>query len=313
MSLTFYVPPGIGDFSAMYAKLCNIDRKIIIRASNDSPNRLSPFLDILPKIANGGYAAHGANTAVDQTLLPGTDLKSLEDGDYFLGINSWLERGGKVDEWLPGEISYHYPMRNVLGEIEAKAFLTANIPEGCPVIGVYCSAYGNARHWGFWTYEQWREFLTKIVALAPPDTHYVLIGAEYDVQIAELVHGWMESVGIKSHLTLGRFEIGTTIEIIRQLDYFFVFPSGLGFLADVVDTPHTMWFPEHLSPMMGTFVDPVNYKSGQSKHALFASPEVAFGSFAVSSAEFLEDRICQKQVRLEANQVSSELRKSLNI
>jgi hypothetical protein len=277
MALTFYVPPGIGDFSAMYAKLCNIDREIIIRSSNDSPNRLAPFLEILPKVKDGGYAGHNFDGPVINTEPPGTDLASLPDGDYFLSINRWLEEGGKVADWIPGKTSYHYETNTHTHHLmDCLDFLhTVNSPNSL-LVGVYCSAYGNARHWGFWTYEEWRKFLELVSAALPKDTQYIFLGAEYDVQIAEHLYGWMESVGLQSHLTLGAFHIGTTIEVIRNLDYFFVFPSGLGFIADVVNTPHTMWFPKNLDPMRGTFCDPENYESGRTRHVLFSSPEVAF-------------------------------------
>ena len=290
MSLMFYVPPGIGDFSAMYSKLCNIDREIIIRSSNDSPNRLGPFLDILPKIKNGGYAGHGAMTSVNGTLAPGTDLASLPDGDYFLAINSWLEGGGKVADWIPGKTDYHFLMNTLHGQFEA-AELFQDLKG--PVVGVYCSAYGNSRHWGFWGYEEWRRFLQKVVDMLPEETHFLFLGAEYDVQIADKLHGWMDSCGIQSKLLLGAFHIGTTIEIIRKLDYFFVFPSGLGFLADVVNTPHMMWFPHHLKPMMGSFCDPENYDK-KTLHCLFSEPEPAFDKFCTSGLRFLEEK-CQSK------------------
>lgn len=289
MSLTFYVPPGIGDFSAMYAKLCNIDREIIIRSSNDSPNRLSPFLDILPNIKNGEYAGHNATIAVGQTLPPGTDLSKLSDGDYFLAVNTWLEEGGKVADWIPGKTTYHYKM-STEPYISTSLDFLRNVGQRSKLIGVYCSAYGNSRHWGFWTYEAWREFLESVIKVVPEDSQFIFIGAEYDLQIAEYLHAWMASIGVRSHLTLGAFHIGATVEIIRQLDYFFVFPSGLGFLADVVDTPHTMWFPNNLDKMRGTFCDPENYERGQTIHSLFSEPKVAFEQFKRCGLKFLEDK-----------------------
>lgn len=294
MSLTFYVPPGIGDFSAMYSKLCNIDRKIIIRASNDSPNRISPFLDILPRIENGGYAGHNAMISVGQTLPPGTNLASLKDGDYFLSINSWLEEGGKVANWIPGETTYHYETNTDVNTLAAAEFLVDIGQAGIPIIGVYCSAYGNARHWGFWTYREWREFLELVLTVVPKDTQFIFLGAEYDLQIAEHLHAWMESCDIPSQLTLGSFHIGTTLEIIRRLNYFFSFPSGLGFLADVVDTPHTMWFPKNLVKMMNSFTDPENYESLQSFHSLFTTPVLAFEMFKMTGLKFLEEESCRK-------------------
>jgi hypothetical protein len=171
-----------------------------------------------------------------------------------------------------------------------------SIPRG-PLIGVYCSAYGNSRHWGFWDYPLWRSFLEKVSSVLPENTQFMFIGAEYDVAIADTLHAWMHSVGKQSHLLLGRFHIGGTVELIKQLDYFFVFPSGLGFLADVVNTPHTMWLPMCLELMKGTFVDPENYASQKTYHALFSSPESAFEQFKMVGLRHMEES-CQKTNKL---------------
>src|SRR5271167_473443 len=133
--LEFYVPPGIGDFSPMYSKLCNMNREIIIHPSNDSPNRLSPFLDILPKVKNGGNAAHNTFVAMENTVPSGTDLESLPDGDYFLSVNRWMEEGGKIADWVPGETTYHYE----IGDKESsKALAFLSSLERDPIVGVYC-------------------------------------------------------------------------------------------------------------------------------------------------------------------------------
>lgn len=292
MALTFLVPPGIGDFSAMYQKLCGIDREIIIRPSADAPERIGPFLDILPRIKNGGYSGHGAGVSVYDTLPPGTDLASLPDGVYLLAINSWLENGGKVSDWVPGPTDYHYEVLSSLEYLRPLGHVLAKIP-GRPLIGVYCSAYGNSRHWGFWGREEWREFLTLVHDSLPEDSEYIFIGAEYDVQIADYLVTWMQAAGWHACDTLGMFHISATIELISRLDYFFSFPSGLGFLADVVRTPNLMWLPKHLERMCGTFCDPEQYETNQSLHRIFSTPEIAFQEWKLFGLRHLEERCRQ--------------------
>lgn len=282
MSLVFYVPPGIGDFSAMYAKLCNIDRPMAIRASMDQPMRISPFLDLLPKIQNGGYANHGALASVQNTLPPGTDLRSLPDGDYFLSVNHWLEEGNRLENWVPGPTSYHYNFA-IPSEDGIHAKLRLDSVQEFPLIGVYTSAYGNSRHWGFWDWQGWRDFLAEVSECVPKETWFVFIGAEYDLAISEVVHKWMQEYSFNSLYLVGETEIGATIEIIRRLDYLFTFPSGIGFLADVVNTPHTMWFPKLLDAMRYSFPDPVNMDIGRTVHNLFTNPEDAAYEFREGS------------------------------
>jgi len=89
--------------------------------------------------------------------------------------------------------------------------------------------------------------------------------------------------------TVGRFHIGSTIELIKRLNYFFAFPSGLGFLADVVNTPHTMWFPQHLSKMRYTFSDPANYESGRTVHNEFSDPDISIASFKTVGLEQMRE------------------------
>lgn len=286
--LELLVPPGIGDFSAMYAKLCKINRPLTIYSAGDEPQRLGPFLDILPRIKNGGYGSFTATHSLALTLAPGTDIASLDDGTYYLSINNWLEEGGKVENWIPGPIDYHYSFNRATSLLEpAWAFLDG-LSDG-PNIGIYCSAYGNARHWGFWGPVEWREFLEMLRQTLPENTNYIFIGAEYDVQIAEELYLWMNAIGCNAHLTLGAFHIGGTAEVIAALDYFFVFPSGLGFIADVVETPHTMWFPKHLEKMMGTFTDPATY-GRRTFHRLFQTPEEAFADFQLTGREYATRR-----------------------
>lgn len=278
MSLRFFVPPGIGDFSAMYSKLCNIDREIVICPARDGPNRLAPFLDILPKVKTGHYAAHSSGAAVSQTLPPGTDLRSLPDDDYFLSINTWLEEGNRVEDWVPGETSFHYDFNIPQKDLEQSRKLLEPLGDA-PRIGLYTSAYGNSRHWGFWGWREWANFIDYIVQLVPAETQFIFIGAEYDLAISEIVHGGLLSKYVNSNYFVGLTEIGATVEIIRNFDYFFTFPSGLGFIADVVNTQHTMWFPPNLDKMRYTFVDPGNIGL-RTRHQIFSTPEEAAEEFA---------------------------------
>jgi len=297
MSLTFFVPPGIGDFSAMYQKLCMINREILICPSMDNPQRMSPYLDILPRVKNGGYRAHGANAALVNTLPPGTDVNSLPNGEYFFAINEWLENGGKVADWILGPVDYHYEMKfssEMLEAAEDLAKEVARIDGKAPLIGVYTTAYGNSRHWGFWGPDEWWRFLS-LVKETVPEAIFALIGADYDLGISEILYARMQAENWKALYLVGQYHIGATVKVIEMLDYFFVFPSGLGFLADVVRTPHLMWFPSHLQPMMGTFTDPEQFDSGQTLHSLFKSPEDAVLDFKSRGLKFLEERTCHRQ------------------
>lgn len=280
--ITFLVPPGIGDFSAMYSKLCGLDREIAIQPTGDGPRRLIPFLEILPKVKHEDYGNFPTNLSLIYTVPPGTDIMKLPDGEHFLSVNEWLESGHSIQDWIPGPTDYHYRIDVTREQGDAVQELMSELPVDAGVlIGVYCSAYGNSRHWGFWGPDKWFVFLKEIRERIPEGMNpiFIFIGAEYDLGIAEAVVRMMldynYDIGrtfFKQIYTLGRFHIGSTIELIKKLNYFFVFPSGLGFLADVVDTPHMMWFPPNLDRMRYTFSDPAN-NYGKTLHIQFGEPE----------------------------------------
>jgi len=49
--------------------------------------------------------------------------------------------------------------------------------------------------------------------------------------------------------TVGRFHIASTIQMIKDLNVLVSFPSGIGIIGSMVDTPTVMLMPEHLKPM----------------------------------------------------------------
>lgn len=292
--LTFKVPPGIGDFSAMYSKMSSIKRDIQILVTRDGPSRLIPFLQILPNIKSYDYGMFGTMITLEQTLPPGTDLASLPDGEYWLSINNWLERGGSVDRWVPGPTDYHFPM-NIEPALISAAQNTLSKVDTSPMIGIYTSAYGNARHWGFWGPQEWFEFLKQLRTFIPSDTVFIFIGAEFDLGISAEVYAMCQAANIPSLFTVGDFHIGSTIEVIRHLDYFFAFPSGLGFLADVVNTPSLMWLPGHLMNMKHTFTDPINNTSGRTLHEPYMTPQQQAHLFnSGTGRRFFEERLGER-------------------
>lgn len=292
--LTFRVPPGIGDFSAMYMKMCSWDREVAIEPSHDQPQRISPFLEILPKVKDAGYGIFGSGMPLLYTLPPGSALEYLPDGEYFLSINEWLESGRSAADWIPGPTNYHYEM-SISEGLKLPANTLLSQLEDNWLVGIYTSAYGNSRHWGFWGLHDWWTFISEVAKILPKNTVFVFIGASFDVELSEKLHHRCMHGGIRSVNTLGQFHIGSTIELIRSLDYFFVFPSGLGFLADVVKTPHVMWFPEHLKKMMHTFTDPELARIGQTVHRLFEPTKVAVEEFKRNGMGFLRRSSCPRR------------------
>lgn len=293
--LTFLVPGGIGDFSAMWEKLYPIalKREIAVQAPGELPSRITPFFDVLTPLQSLGTGHFDTGIVLNNCLPGGTDLGELDDGEYFLSVNAWMDAGRTVAEWSPGPTEYHYPFSIPIEmqRVSRAVIKHAKLNKG-PVIGIYASAYGNVRHWNFWQTAEWYELISKVHKLC--NATFVFIGAEYDLDLGHLLFEMCNTERILAINTIGQLHIGSTIEVIRGLDYFFSFPSGLGFLADVVSTPHVMWFPPHLESMTKMFPDPANLESKRTQHRIFETPEESFQNFKEVGMQFLEEPVCQK-------------------
>lgn len=214
-----YVPPGIGDISWIYSKLGHLpDLEFVIQDSD--PRRSSDFVDLLPGVKNLGY-----EKVPHTTRLPGVD-DPPRDGEFAI-LNHFLETGHTLARvWPELPTNYHYQLNTTDADrAQAEAVL-----DGKPAFGIYCSSRKHRADMKFWDTDDWCRFMDKIGG------RFVVIGAEYDDRSAEVA----KLTGAID--TVGKLKIGATIELIRRLDYFFAFPSGLGILADVVKTPCTMWY-----------------------------------------------------------------------
>lgn len=218
--MRIYVPPGIGDISWIYSKVGHLPDLEFVVSDDGSPRRSEAFIDLLPNVRFGGY----------EIVPPTVPIVALDDvprdGEYAI-CNPFLESGiplGRVWPSLP--TNYYYP---ICGSEEDVAMAESVITQ--PTIGIYCSSYKH-RGGGLWSVDQWVEFMRAV----DPGARWVVLGADYDDKSHEVAAA---SGAIN---LVGRAGLGATIEVIRRLDYFFAFPSGLGILADVVRTPCTMWY-----------------------------------------------------------------------
>lgn len=286
--LEFFVPPGIGDISWLYSKLTQLarERRIGFRIGASSVNRSGPFVDLLPDIVNLGYGDH---LYPYPHLSPDEDLSRLDDGVYGICANPYLEAGRKLQaiySWQPTD--YHYPLRISDAERQqAASFIDER--HGRPRIGLYASSSMHRGEWSFWEVHDWLVFVQMLSSRYPEAAFYV-IGAEYDDRTM-LIAGEMARLKWNVANGVGRFGIGATIEVIRRLDYFFSFPSGLGILADVVNTPCLMWYPRWNKDLfIDTYADPVNVDLGRHLNQLYVEPNEAFCYFLARGEKWLLER-----------------------
>ena len=279
--LIFEVPPGIGDISWVYSKLHLLPRKIGFRILTIGTNRALPFVNLLPGIDNLGYGNKYREN--ENWLDPNVDLSQLPAGTYKLMLNPSLESGMKLADAFPKqETNYHYPI-NTTQRHKTQAKHILDSLHGWPKIGFYCSSHVNA----VWQINEWIQFLTYLNNMFP-ELGLVAIGASYD-DLTEEVYEMALKMGFNIVSAVGDCEIGATIEILKKLDYFVAYPSGLAILADVVDTPCLMFYwKNYHDKFLDTYADPINISTGRHLNRLFCSVEEATQIFAEKSVPWIK-------------------------
>jgi hypothetical protein len=292
--LRFVVPSGIGDISWIYSKICNLakTRKIGIEICDDKPRRSAPFVERLPSVHCLGYAVGVSYSNIMSEALPtDTDLSKLADGQYVINLNRHLESGKHLKDAFPAQdTEYHYRIPDPPAEARLNRFKGHDRLK----IGFYCSSVNHRPELSFWTPEQWVQFL-EMVRAAYPSALFVGIGAPYDDKTRE-VCDLLGERGFPLMRWLSQ-DIAVTIAVIRGLDFFFSFPSGLGILADVVNTPCQMWFWSNVpgweshAGLPGKYADPEHVKSGFHYTAPYEDPGTSFARFVERGANFIPMRI----------------------
>lgn len=280
--LVFTLPPGIGDCSWVISKVFHLfsKRDVGIKVSDGHPHRSSDFIDLLP-VKNLGFTPwQFPEGAIPVT----TDLDSLPDGEYKIECNSALEMGMKLNMIFPQQpTNYHYPMvTSEAMQNTAKVFLSK--AKGSPRIGIYASAYTGPCPWSV---EQWVLFCSNIKSNYPHAAFYV-IGAKYDNRTFDLFEE-LKKEGYNVVSAIGEHHIGATIEVIKGLDYFFAYPSGLGILANVIHTPCMMWIYKEFPPrLIDSYANPEDILSKHHLNPPNQTVKEAFDYFMENGSQFIK-------------------------
>lgn len=262
--------PGIGDNIFLFQKLINQPEKFHWRISSGSPQRGHQIFELLPQLTESfQYIPDAGYNKVKRHSYKGKWAKAPQN--FYLEANSHLETGARIEQFLP-DLKTSYVLPYVTSE-EAKN--TATILKGWTVktIGIYTSAYSNARHWGGWYAKEWLE-LIGLIQKHDPSYKFVVIGADYDIGIPEEI---MAALKPEDYInTIGQ-PLPVVLEILKRLDLFIGFPSGLSILNETIGAKKTlMWYPQHLERLINSWPDPERIKNKQYKGCIFCEPEKIF-------------------------------------
>lgn len=272
---TITIPAGIGDFLWLAMKLVNQKEKFRIKLPDGTPQRGHQILQLLPQIIDTYEYAPNLNynkIAKDNAAKIGRSWKEIKQQSFTLSANTWLEIGHRIEKFLP-DLDTSFRIEYATNE-EDKAIARVLLPANNNFIGVYGSAYSNARHWGMWGPDEWFE-LIRLMYTRNKDLSFVIIGAVYDNDLAELLMAKLTEFKIPFINTIGQ-PLSVVVEILKRLSYFIGFPSGLSILNETLGKDGIMFYPEKLKPMMNAWAEPSRILSGSYKACEKCPPEQLF-------------------------------------
>jgi hypothetical protein len=265
------VPSGIGDFSWMWVKLSTIkDAEFEFFVPDAWPYRTKQYIDLLPG-AKGSLGQHNYNDIKVWEMrhrAPNWEklVKTYDEGDFiYLQANEHLGRGLPLVDWMPDlEANFHYFLPETVSRFK--------LPRHC--IGVHFAAIKGIRNWKAWMPETWAEFMT-LVSKSFPDVTFVMLGGIWDLDSAQEVKGLLPEY-VKYIDLVGKTTISEVIKILRDIEYYIGYSSGLNCMRNVLNKPQTTLWPAHQIELMYSWVDPENIHSRDYMGFTYDAPDRIF-------------------------------------
>ncbi len=272
------VMPGIGDNVWLCQKLINTGEKFDFHMSDGLPQRGKALFDLLPQVsASCTYVPGLRPKSVRETAkqYDGCAFASITEKAFSLELNHHLENGRRIEEYLP-DLPTTYCLRyNTSDYAIAIDTVICNTFKPLPkLIGIYISAYSTNRAWNFWSEKEWFDLIQKI-HLEIPDACFVFIGAEWDLDLTGNVIKLCQLHNIPLFDAVGMV-LGASIELMKRLDYFIGFPSGMCIINETLHKKTFMFYPWHLKNMMYAWPEEDRIKNRDYIAQLFYTPMEAF-------------------------------------
>jgi len=267
--LNLRIPAGIGDISWCISKLCNLNEELNLYISADNPRRSLDFVQLFPFVKQAQYDHSNFHSIVNHSLPPSLPKETLirlsKQARQNFSLNRFLEQGNRIENFMPEiptNLHYQIPTSEEDKKFARQVFQHAENP-----VGIYTSNYINIANWNGWHLEEWAMLIREIHKNIK-DITFILLGAEYDREFTDDLSKIIEPI---PHINLcGKTSISQVVEIIKNLKYFISYPCGLPILANVLNTPVLMFYPQHLKGLHNSWADQNSIQNKTYKGCEFA-------------------------------------------
>lgn len=273
---TIKVCAGIGDSIWLLQKLVNSGEKFHFQIPDGSPQRGKPLFDLLPHIAESAVYVPGLSyTKVDKENIQARrrNWKEVKEKDFYLTANKHLENGRRIELFFP-DLATSYRIGYATTAKDAQIADKLLFDNKKRYIGIYTTAYSNARNAGGWTMLQWFR-LIKLLHMKNRDICFVIVGASYDVGITEELTKELRLSGICYANTTGQ-PLPVVVELLKRFSYFIGFPSGLSIMNETLGKDGVMFYTDKDKGIINTWAEPGRIKAGSIKECQFCEPSAIY-------------------------------------
>lgn len=257
----------------MYSKLMHLG-PAVWHVADGWPYRTVPFLELLDKVEKASYGQFtykdilhfGTLNVINSDGDTWANISKLQAGKYLLQANRHLEMGRRLEDWLPDlPCEFHYAI-NTSRDDQVKA---ANLLEGLnrPIWGISAASYRGSEAWKTWGYVEWAHFLS--MWEAEYGGTILLMGGFWDDLTSTLAdQGWRDIVG--------KTNVGAMVEVLRNIEGYIGFSSGMGVIRTVLRKPVFMLWPDHQVELSTSWAPPAMLDEGSYVASLWRDPELVF-------------------------------------
>ena len=268
---TIKVCAGIGDSIWLIQKLINANEKFNFEIPDGKPQRGKPLFDLIPQVAASAKYVPKLNYRIlekENIQNKKKRWREITEQTFYLTANKHLETKNRIEAFLPD-----LPTNYQLGYVTAKDdVLRAEsiLKEQRRYIGIYTTAYSNARNAGGWDAESWFKLIKLLYK--GKDICFVIVGAPYDVGITEPLMAELTQYNIPFINTTGE-PLPVVIELLKRFSYFIGFPSGLSIINETLGKDGVMFYQQKDKGIINMWADPKRIEAGNIKEGLFCEPE----------------------------------------
>jgi ADP-heptose:LPS heptosyltransferase len=271
---TIKVCPGIGDSIWLIQKLINSNERFHFQIPDGNPQRGKSLFDLLPQVAASAEYAPGLSykkLSRENIQAKRRRWMDIKEQSMYLTANQHLESGMRIEAFLP-DLPTSYRLNYMTSEEDHKAAAEI-LKEERIYIGIYPSAYSNARNAGGWDAAGWFKLIKLLYK--KKDICFVIIGAPYDEGITEPLINELALYNIPNINTTGQ-PLSVVVELLKRLSYFIGFPSGLSIINETLGKDGVMFYQAKDKGIINMWAEPARIQVGNIKECLFCEPEAIY-------------------------------------